>query len=283
MVIRWKARCPLRLPLSLILTFATAATITPPVITAWAGGEQPRVNPQAQTMAAFEERVADYVALHRKLEARCPNLPKEATPQQIDEHQRALGKLIQQARASAKPGDLFTPAMRQIVRGLLGKVFRGPGGRQVKASILDEYTENAPVQVNSRYPDTVPLSTVPPQVLQNLPTLPEDLGVPLRRGSPDPARCARAHHRRLRRESVPVAMSPSTCGRDADLRVRLSRWDDRRARLRRSRRGVWRSRSSPRPSHARPRLRRPPCARRRQRQLRRPPTGRCPSGRPMGR
>jgi hypothetical protein len=161
--------------LSLILAFATAATVTPPVIAARTGVDQPRVNPQAQTMAAFEKRVAEYVALHRKLEATLPNLPKEATPQQIDEHQRALGKLIQQARASAKPGDLFTPAMRKIVRGLLGKVFRGPGGRQVKASILDEYTENAPVQVNSRYPDAVPLSTVPPQVLQNLPTLPEDL------------------------------------------------------------------------------------------------------------
>ena len=29
--------------------------------------------------------------------------------------------------------------------------------------------------VNSRYPDTVPLTTVPPQVLQTLPKLTEDL------------------------------------------------------------------------------------------------------------
>ena len=34
---------------------------------------------------------------------------------------------------------------------------------------------DVPLTVNGRYPDTVPLSTVPPQVLQNLPTLPEDL------------------------------------------------------------------------------------------------------------
>ena len=38
-----------------------------------------------------------------------------------------------------------------------------------------QYTEGARLQVNMRYPDTVPLSTVPPQVLANLPTLPEDL------------------------------------------------------------------------------------------------------------
>jgi hypothetical protein len=65
--------------------------------------------------------------------------------------------------------------MRQVMRRLLASVFRGPGGREVKHSILDEYTGGARLQVNMRYPDEVPLSTVPPQVLQNLPTLPEDL------------------------------------------------------------------------------------------------------------
>lgn len=133
------------------------------------------MNADAETMAEFTRRVNEYVALHKKLEAPLPNLPKEATPQQIDEHQRALGKLIQEARTGAKPGDLFTPDMRRIVRKLLATVFHGPGGQQVKRSILDEYTEGARLQVNMRYPDTVPLSTVPPQVLANLPTLPEDL------------------------------------------------------------------------------------------------------------
>ena len=126
-------------------------------------------------MAEFDKRVQDYVALHRKLEETLTNLPNEATPQQIDDHQRALGKLIQQARANAKPGDLFTADMRNVVRRLLARVFQGPGGQQVKRSILDQYTGTVRLQVNSRYPDTVPLSTVPPQVLQNLPTLPEDL------------------------------------------------------------------------------------------------------------
>lgn len=133
------------------------------------------MNADAETMAEFTRRVHEYVALHKKLEATLPNLPKEATPQQIDEHQRGLGKLIQEARTGAKPGDLFTPDMRRIVRKLLATVFHGPGGQQVKRSILDEYTEGARLQVNMRYPDTVPLSTVPPQVLANLPTLPEDL------------------------------------------------------------------------------------------------------------
>ena len=137
--------------------------------------DQPRVNADAKTMVEFEKRVQEYVALHRKLEATLPNLPKEAMPQQIDDHQRALGKLIQEARKNARPGDLFTSDMRKVVRRLLARCSAGRTDSQVKRSILDKYTGPARMQVNSRYPDTVPLSTVPPQVLQNLPTLPEDL------------------------------------------------------------------------------------------------------------
>jgi hypothetical protein len=156
--------------------FCVAAVLAgPPVVLAHGASAQPRVNADAKTMAEFEKRVQEYVALHRKLEATLTDLPKEATPQQIDDHQRALGKLIQSARANAKPGDLFTPDMRKVVRRLLARVFRGPDGQQVKRSILDEYTGPARMQVNSRYPDDVPLSTVPAQVLQNLPTLHEDL------------------------------------------------------------------------------------------------------------
>jgi hypothetical protein len=146
-----------------------------PAVSARGRTQEPRVNADAKTMVEFEKRVQEYVALHRKLEATLTNLPNEASPKQIDDHQRALGKLIQEARATAKPGDLFTPDMRRVVRRLLARVFRGPDGQQVKRSILDEYTGPARMQVNSRYPDDVPLSTVPAQVLQNLPTLPEDL------------------------------------------------------------------------------------------------------------
>ena len=42
---------------------------------------------------------------------------------------------------------------------------------------MDESPERkgAPLVVNARYPDTVPVSTVPPQMLQTLPKLSEDL------------------------------------------------------------------------------------------------------------
>ena len=136
----------------------------------------PPVNPDAATIEAFKKHVDEYVALHRKLESTIPPLPKQATPQQVDAHERALAKLIQQARADAKPGDLFIPPMQRLVRRLLGPVFTGRAGQQIKSEITDkEYTGTVKLVVNGRYPDDVPVSTMPPQVLAALPKLPEDL------------------------------------------------------------------------------------------------------------
>ena len=132
----------------------------------------------AKALATMNSRLKEYVDLHTKVEQKLAKLPKEATPQQIDQNQRALEKLMRQARAGAKPGDIFTPEARPVIRRLLATVFGGPDGKQLKASIMDE-NQAAPsaakLTVNGRYPDIVPLTTVPPQVLQTLPRLTEDL------------------------------------------------------------------------------------------------------------
>jgi len=138
----------------------------------------PLTSADAQALATMTERVKKYIDLHMKLQRSLPNLPKEATPEQIDKTERALEKLVREARATAKPGDIFTPEARPVIKRLLGTVFAGPDGKQLKASIMDENPVDAAAMkltVNGRYPDDVPLTTVPPQVLQTLPKLTEDL------------------------------------------------------------------------------------------------------------
>ncbi|MBA2604621.1 MAG: hypothetical protein H0U94_13625, partial [Acidobacteria bacterium] len=51
----------------------------------------------------------------------------------------------------------------------------GPGGAEVKASIMDENPQGVRFRVNERYPDTVPFASMPPQVLSMLPKLPLEL------------------------------------------------------------------------------------------------------------
>jgi hypothetical protein len=135
-----------------------------------------RVNPTAKAIAQFQQNVQGYVQLHKKLESTLPKLSTEATPEEIDQHQRALERLVQQARRGAKAGDIFSRDVRVVIRRLLAAIFRGPDGPRLRHSIMDENPGPAvKLVVNGRYPDTIPLSTVPPQVLKELPPLPDDL------------------------------------------------------------------------------------------------------------
>lgn len=153
---------------------ATAAPTAAPPASQRPAADQP-VNPDAKALAAFLERVNEYVKLHQKYEAALPKLPKEATPEQIDKNQRALGQLIKDARRGARQGDIFTPESQAVIKQLLAKVFGGPDGAALKASIMDENPGVPKILANDRYPDTVPLSTIPPQVLEGLPKLPEEM------------------------------------------------------------------------------------------------------------
>ena len=145
-------------------------------VTAHPAAQPQNTNPQAKTMAAFLNRVNTYLEQRNKLEDSLKDLPKQTDPASLDRHQRALQKLVQTSRRAAKQGDIFTPDMQQRVRALLRPIFSGVSGRQMRDEIHDnEYKGNAPLAVNARYPDEVPLSTVPPQVLKALPKLPGDL------------------------------------------------------------------------------------------------------------
>jgi hypothetical protein len=126
-------------------------------------------------VADFLQRLEQYVALHRKLEAELPKLPDEATPEQIDQSQRGLLAAIRAARPAARQGDLFTPQMTVFVKELITRTLKGPGGARLRASLMDENVKELPLGVNQRYPTEIPLATMPPTLLKELPALPEDM------------------------------------------------------------------------------------------------------------
>jgi hypothetical protein len=129
----------------------------------------------AAALSTLNDRLRDYIALHVKLEKSLPKLPDDATPLQIDKNQRAFENLMRKTRSTAKQGDIFTAQAQPVIKKLMANVFGGDEGKQLKLSIMDENPTSVKLAVNGRYPDTVPLSTVPPQILQTLPKLSEDL------------------------------------------------------------------------------------------------------------
>ena len=158
------------------LATASVSARTPTPQSAAAKSQDKPVNPAAQTMASFTERVDAYLKLQKAEKAKLPKLKPEATPIEIDRHQRALGAAMGKARAGAKPGDVFTPDMQKVARELMQRVFASAHDRrELRNSVMDENPTTVRFKVNDRYPDAVPLSTMPPEVLQNLPRLPEGL------------------------------------------------------------------------------------------------------------
>ena len=129
----------------------------------------------AAALATMNDRLKSYVEAHQKIEAGLPKRSDNASPEEIDKNQRAFEQQVRAARKDAKQGDIFGPEAQPVIKRLLAAVFAGPEGKQLMASILDENPVGMKLSVNMRYPDSVPISTVPPEVLQTLPRLSEDM------------------------------------------------------------------------------------------------------------
>jgi hypothetical protein len=131
--------------------------------------------PPASGLATFQQRVAAYAALHRKLEATLPALAKDASPDQIDRHQRALEALVQRSRSTARRGNVFSTQGEATIRALLQRVFATMDRDRLRETIQEDNPGPVALAVNARYPDQVPLASMPLEVLRALPPLPEEL------------------------------------------------------------------------------------------------------------
>lgn len=144
---------------------------------ACAAGAQPKVNPDAKMLQDFQARIDAYLKLHKQVEDNSPKLKETTNPAEIQAAQKALIAGIRAARANARPGDIFTPEVRRLFRRLMYPEVKGPDGKETKAEIKEDAPPpgTIPLKVNAAYPEKQPLPTVPPNVLANLPKLPEDL------------------------------------------------------------------------------------------------------------
>src|SRR4051812_40312919 len=110
------------------------------------GNAAPRSTSDVRTITAFNQRTKDYAALHKRLEASLPSMPKDA--EGIDKHQRALQQLMVGSRKAAKRGDIFTADAERLIRRLLVQAFSGPDGGPLKDTIMDENPRSLKLAVN---------------------------------------------------------------------------------------------------------------------------------------
>ena len=135
------------------------------------------VSPATQADAVFVKefyaRVSKYLDLRKK--AGSPPKPTKSAIK-LAESKNAMAEKIQEARADAKQGDIFTPEIEAYFRKRIAAAMRGANGPKIRSSLRHaEPLHSMPLHVNQPYPDGVPLQSVPPTLLLNLPRLPKEL------------------------------------------------------------------------------------------------------------
>lgn len=136
-------------------------------------GSQKAVNPQAQALKGFSDRVKAYVDLQRKVQTRLPQLSPSDDPGKLEAHQRTLADAIRQARADARQGDIFGDAANQFRRAIQEDA-ESRTSRDIRAA-KEEVPQKARPKVNMEYPKKAALATVPPLLLERLQRLPDGL------------------------------------------------------------------------------------------------------------
>lgn len=140
-------------------------------LAAGAGGQQ-AADPRRD---AFLQRVDEYVALHRRLEAPLP--PRVVTDdlEALFAPRKALAAAIRTARAEARQGDIFSPALAGYFRVLVADALRQGGVKDMLAIVEDENSVHIPAAVNGEYPAGRSISLMPTCLLLALPPLPAEL------------------------------------------------------------------------------------------------------------
>jgi hypothetical protein len=132
-------------------------------------------NPKFAALQDFEQRISDYVKLENNLaKGIAVNKPTEE-PHIILERQHELARKIREARAKARQGDIFTPAISKEFNRLLGLAMAGGNNVGIQKSLAHSEPVHLALHVNETYPADVPLQSTPPTILMNLPRLPPEL------------------------------------------------------------------------------------------------------------
>jgi hypothetical protein len=139
--------------------------------------QTPQDKEEARDYKIFADRIQAYIKLQKNLEDSLSPLKPTKDTAQIVEHQHALAGKIAEARRDAHQGDIFIPGAAKRIRKIIHSEFHGPEGRVARRTIRQDDPSKimARLHVNNVFPEGIPLTTTPPDLLLKLPELPQEL------------------------------------------------------------------------------------------------------------
>jgi 3',5'-cyclic AMP phosphodiesterase CpdA len=160
--------------LLLILVFATGYAGGQTTVSTSAKVEQLPLEEQ-RLISTFADRAKVYVKMRERIEGDMPQLPKDATKEQIQAHHDELLKAVQKERGGAKQGEIFTPAVSEVLRRMIREEFKGRDRADLQKRAFEAESAKVPMKVNVEYPEAVEIPDIPPHLLLALPQLPKQL------------------------------------------------------------------------------------------------------------
>ena len=132
----------------------------------------PLANPNA--IVDVQHRVLAYSQLQEKIRAELP-MKVTNSAAKLGEVEIEFARRVREARAGARPGDIFSPAAADEFRRLIAQAMSGPGAKRIRASLRRAEPVNLKLNVNDPYPPNIPVQSTPPTLLRHLPLLPKGL------------------------------------------------------------------------------------------------------------
>jgi hypothetical protein len=128
---------------------------------------------EAVQFVQFVQRARNYVQLRSAALEEVPQMVETSSPVEIGAREKLMANAIRAERKSAKRGDVFDGAGKQIQALVLEDWQERP--YKERAALWKEIPRLDPPAVNAPYPASVPLATFPPLLLTRLPELPKEL------------------------------------------------------------------------------------------------------------
>ena len=125
--------------------------------------------------ASFNKAIANYVHLKQRLRGEIPPWRVTDNSAEIIARSDAWALAIQRARPGAQQGDFFDKVTADAIKERLARTLKGTNVAALLSRINDEPPLEASPRVHLRFPDALPVTMMPPRVLEALPALPEEL------------------------------------------------------------------------------------------------------------
>lgn len=129
-----------------------------------------------QAVLQFQRAADDYAFLHRRLERRLGPLEVTAGSETVRIAMNAMAASIRAARPDARQGDLFTPAVQDVIRARVSAMEAHARTSDAGAPEIVEGIDvpEVALKVNGPFPWVVGTALLP-RVLDSLPALPPEL------------------------------------------------------------------------------------------------------------